>query len=256
MHTNLNFEQDGKAVAIIRNKDNKVKDKTVYLSNNKDDVRTPYDMIEANKNEKISLITPSKDSRVVLYVVGMSGSGKSYWSANYIKEYQKKNKANKVFIISPITDDESINSIKNLERINPNSVNFMNEPPPLSYFQDGLIICDDIEAYGKKTLNRVMALINAVLTTGRHMNISLLFLSHTATNGAMSKIILTEAHGLIIFPQNMSGKASRYLLDNYYGLNKHQIEKVKKLPSRTVIIFRSYPTLIISENIIVPLNKF
>jgi chromosomal replication initiation ATPase DnaA len=170
MNTNLNFEQSGKAVAVIKNKDTKIKDKTIYLSND-DDVRAPYDMIEATKNEKISLITPTKDSRVVLYVVGMSGSGKSYWSANYIKEYQKKNPNNKVFIISPIYDDESINSIKNLERINPNSENFLNEPPPLSYFKDGLIICDDIEAYGKKTLNRVMALINAVLTTGRHMNI-------------------------------------------------------------------------------------
>ena len=256
MNTNLNFEQSGKAVAIIKNKDAKIKDKTIYLSNDDDDVRAPYDIIEASKQEKIELIPPTKDNRIVLYIVGMSGSGKSYWSTSYIKEYQKKNKDNKVFIISPIYDDESINSIKNLERINPNSQNFMNEPPPLSYFKDGLIICDDIEAYGKKTLNRVMSLINAVLTTGRHMNISLLFLSHTATNGAMSKIILTEAHGLVLFPANMSGKSSKYLLDNYYGLNKHQIEKVKKLPSRTVIIYRSYPTLIISENMIVPLNKF
>ena len=255
MNTNLNFEQSGKAVAIIKNKDAKIKDKTIYLSND-DDVRSPYDMIEGSKNETISLITPTKDNRIVLYIIGMSGSGKSYWSANYIKEYQKKNPNNKVFIISPIYDDESINSIKNLERINPNSENYIESPPPLSYFQHGLIICDDIEAYGKKTLNRVMALINAVLTTGRHLNISLLFLSHTATNGNMSKIILTESHGLIIFPQNMSGKSSRYLLDNYYGLNKHQIEKVKKLPSRTVIIFRSYPTLIISESLVIPLNKF
>ena len=54
----------------------------------------------------------------------------------------------------------------------------------------------------------------------------------------------------------MSGKSSKYLLDTYYGLNKHQIEKVKKMPSRTVIIFRSYPTLIISENQITPLPNF
>ena len=256
MNTNLNFEQSGKPVAVIKNQDNKIKDKTIYLSND-DDVRAPYDIIEASKNEKISLITPIKDNRIVLYVVGMSGSGKSYWSANYIKEYQKKKtKDSKVFIISPIYDDESINSIKNLERINPNSENFMNEPPPLSYFQDGLIICDDIEAYSKKTVTRLMSLINAILTTGRHMSISILILSHTATNGSMSKIILTEAHALVLFVQNMSGKSSKYLLDNYYGLNKHQIEKVKQLPSRTVIIYRSYPTLIISENMIVPLNKF
>ena len=58
-----------------------------------------------------------------------------------------------------------------------------------------------------------MALINAGLTTGRHMNISLLFLSHSETNGSMSKIILTKAHELMKFPQNISGKSSNYLID-------------------------------------------
>ena len=254
MHSNLNFE-DGKEVAVIRNADPKIKDKMVYLANESETIRNPFDTIETKKGEKVHLNVPT-NNRMVLYVVGMSGSGKSYWSTQFVKEYKKKNKDKKVFIISPITDDENINSIKNLERINPHSENYVKQPPPLNYFKDGLIICDDIEAYSKKTLTSVMALINAVLTTGRHHNISLLFLAHTATNGAMSKIILNEAHGLVIFPANMSGKSSKYLLDTYYGLNKHQIEKVKKMPSRTVIIFRSYPTLIISENQITPLPNF
>ena len=50
----------------------KIKDKTIYLSNDDNDVRAPYDIIEASKQEKISLITPTKDNRIVLYIVGMS----------------------------------------------------------------------------------------------------------------------------------------------------------------------------------------
>ena len=179
MHNNLNFE-DGKEVAVIRNTDPKIKDKMVYLANESETIRNPFDTIDTKKGEKVHLNVPTKN-RMVLYVVGMSGSGKSYWSTQFVKEYKKKNKDKKVYIISPITDDENINSIKNLERINPHSENYVKQPPPLNYFKDGLIICDDIEAYSKKTLTSVMGLINAVLTTGRHHNISLLFLAHTAT---------------------------------------------------------------------------
>ena len=64
----------------------------------------------------------------MIYVVGMSGSGKSYWTTNYVKEYLKKFKKNKVYLISPISDDKNINSLKPI-RINPNSTEFYNDPP-------------------------------------------------------------------------------------------------------------------------------
>ena len=39
----------------------------------------------------------------------------------YVNEYLKKFKKNKVYLISPISDDKNINSLKPI-RINPNSV--------------------------------------------------------------------------------------------------------------------------------------
>ena len=53
-------------------------------------------MIEAKGNEFIQLAPSSKDERSMIYVVGMSGSGKSYWTTQYVKEYLKKFKKNKV----------------------------------------------------------------------------------------------------------------------------------------------------------------
>ena len=72
----------------------------------------------------------------------------------------------------------------------------------------------------KKTMVRVMNLVNSIATTGRHYNVSLMMLCHTATNGAMSKILLNECHAIVLFPANMTGKSSKYLLDNYFGLDK------------------------------------
>ena len=76
----------------------------------------------------------------------------------------------------------------------------MNDPPTTEDFKNSLLICDDIEAYSnKKTVMKIMNLINSILTTGRFFNISLLFLVHNATQGNMTKLLLLESHGIILF---------------------------------------------------------
>ena len=60
------------------------------------------------------------------------------------------------------------------------------------------------------TMEKIMNLINSMVTTGRHFNIYLFFLVHNATQGNMTKILLLESHGIILFPQNMSNKSSKY----------------------------------------------
>ena len=80
-------------------------------------------------------------------------------------------------------------------------------------------------------------------------------LCHTATNGAMSKILLNECHAIVLFPVNMTGKSSKYLLDNYFGLDKNQIKNIENVNSRHIAILRSYPMIIQTERQILPLSK-
>jgi hypothetical protein len=254
MKINFNLESVGKDIAILKNKTTK-KEKPIHVSESTEDIRNPFETIEAKENEFIQLAPSSKDERSMIYVVGMSGSGKSYWTTQYVKEYLKKNKKNKVHLISPISDDKNINSLKpNI--INPNTQAFLDDPPQCEDFKDSILICDDIEAYDKRTTSRVMNLVNSIATTGRHHNVSLIMLCHTATNGSMSKILLNECHAIILFPANMTGKSSKYLLDNYFGLNKDQIKKIKDVDSRHIAILRSYPMIVQSEREILPLSKF
>jgi hypothetical protein len=254
MKINFNFESIGKDIAILKNKSTK-KEKPIHVSEVVEDVRNPFETIEATPNEYIQLAPSSKDERAMIYVVGMSGSGKSYWTTQYVKEYLKKFKKNKVHLISPISDDKNINSLKP-NRINPNSTEFYNDPPECEDFKDSILICDDIEAYDKKTTAKVMNLVNSIATTGRHHNVSLMMLCHTATNGQMSKILLNECHAIVLFPANMTGKSSKYLLDNYFGLDKNQIKKIKSVDSRHIAILRSYPMIIQSERFLMPLSEF
>jgi len=78
----------------------------------------------------------------------------------------------------------------------------------------------------KKTMVRVMNLVNSIATTGRHYNVSLMMLCHTATNRAMSKILLNECRAIVLLPANMTGKSSKYLSDNYFGLDKNQNKNI------------------------------
>ena len=67
---------------------------------------------------------------------------------------------------------------------------------------------------------------------------------------------MLECHGVVIFPQNMSGKSSKYLLDTYLGLDKNQIEKLKHMKSRAITIMKTYPMILVSENEIINLKEF
>ena len=196
MKINFNLESVGKDIAILKNKTTK-KEKPIHVSESTEDVRNPFETIEAKGNEFIQLAPSSKDERSMIYVVGMSGSGKSYWTTQYVKEYLKKNKKNKVHLISPILDDKNINSLKP-NRINPNTQAFLDDPPISEDFKNSILICDDIEAYDKKTLVRVMTLVNSIATTGRHHGCSLMFLAHTATNGAMSKSFILSGISFVV----------------------------------------------------------
>ena len=72
----------------------------------------------------------------------------------------------------------------------------------------------------------------------------------------MSKILLNECHAIILFPGNMTGNSSKYLLDNYFGLDKNRIKNIKNVNSRHIAILRSYPMLVQTERQILPLSKF
>jgi hypothetical protein len=54
----------------------------------------------------------------------------------------------------------------------------------------------------------------------------------------------------------MTGKSSKYLLDNYFGLTKDQIKNIKNVDSRHIAILRTYPMIVQSERFIMALSKF
>jgi len=69
----------------LKSKNEKNKDKNIYIATSTEGVRFPLDIIEAQADETIQLSPSIKDKRSLIYVVGASGSGKSFWTTQYVK---------------------------------------------------------------------------------------------------------------------------------------------------------------------------
>ena len=68
---------------------------------------------------------PDSKERHILYITGASGSGKSYYSADYINQYIKKNPNNEIYLFSSVSDDKVLDKIKKLKRVNINNEDFL-----------------------------------------------------------------------------------------------------------------------------------
>jgi formate dehydrogenase assembly factor FdhD len=249
----FNLEQQGVPVAVIKNDNSKKKQSQyIFLDNNKnDDIRHPLTHIKAKKNESFQPITNFTSERTVSYITGQSGCGKSYFCANYILEYIKIHPKRNIYIFSSLTSDDTLDKIKKIKRIDIKNPEFIEEDISelIEELKNSLVVFDDTDCLpDKKIKNKVDSILNNCLQIGRHHSIDILVTSHMPCNGASTRIVLMEAHNIVFFPSSLGARTLTYLLYNYLGLDKKQIETIKKLDSRWVCICKSYPQILITEN--------
>jgi len=230
----MNFEGEGQTLALLENTDEKDKKKWKMLSiTDKPTVpATAFNEIKLKDkpNLKFQPIPDKNVERSIRYVTGASGSGKSYWTKNYAEEYHRIFPKRDVYMISSLRDDPSIDKLKYIKRLKIHEPAFINDDIQAGDFKDSLVIFDDTDCLQNKVLKKkIDAILNAILETGRHFNTEVVYTSHLACNGLDTRRILNECKSVTIFPNGLGGKAMKYLLDNYFGLDKEQIKKIKKL---------------------------
>ena len=241
----LNLENEGNLIATIM-KDGKETNQKLYVTDNVNAARNGVSTFECKDSESLQLTPNNKTERQCIYICGQSGSGKSYFTPNYVKQYKKQFPKRNIFVISSIEEDKSIDSLKP-KRINVLHPDFMMEEFSAGDFKDSLVIADDVDVFPTRIKKKVMTIVNSILQIGRHFNVSLCFTTHSPTNGAETKILLSEAHIITCFAKTTGSRALKYLLDNYLGMDKKQIEKLKKMKSRAVSVIRGYPQVVLGE---------
>jgi hypothetical protein len=126
----LNFEGIGIPIAIIENtgEDNK-KTKTnnpiVCVSETEKGLARPFNQMTLDDGQRFQLIPNPETERNILYITGSSGSGKSYFTKKYCREFARIFPKRPIYLISSVDKDESVDDIKNLKRMKIKSKEFL-----------------------------------------------------------------------------------------------------------------------------------
>lgn len=249
----FNFENIGRPLAEIVKKDDKdtKNNKVVYLAEDfeLDKVKEPYPFVILKPGERFHQVPLNKGDRQVIYISGKSGSGKSYYTAEYIKKYIKQNPKNKVIVFSSLSEDKTLDDIKQVKRFKLKDPRFITEEFAVEDFANSLVIFDDTDCIqDKKILVQINKIADLVLQTGRHPNVSMCFTSHLSCAGSSTKMILNESHAIVFFPSSMTQHSMSYLCKTYVGLDTKQIAELKKEKTRWVCSFKTCPSVLMTGN--------
>jgi hypothetical protein len=184
---------------------------------------------------------PDPKVRQVWYVAGQSGSGKSYFARGIAEAYKKLFPDREIYLISKLNEDSTLDTMKvgKPKRISLDSL--VSDPVEMEELRDCLIIADDWDTLDKVYFDKVHKLIEDICIMGRHTNTSILILSHYLTNYKKTRLMLNEAHYLVLYPMATSFKALKYVCENYGGADKEHCMKMKKL-GRWIVLAKNYPS--------------
>lgn len=208
--------------------------------------------------EEITRSYDDTNKIIIYYIFGCSGSGKSHKCSEIAANYKKMYPERDIVLISPVNDNDKL---KRLGVIALNCIdkekayrNFVDEETAVTAedLRDTLVIIDDIEVLeGDKKLKPIKdgidALLNKLLTFGRHQNTSIILSRHKPCDYRHTRGILSEAQYFSFFP-NGQDRDIAYALDKYAGLTKEQIKRALKIKSRCVTMHRHRPRMIMGEH--------
>lgn len=199
-------------------------------------------IVETTEADPFRYAIDKSKERFIVYITAPSGSGKSFFTKMIIEDYHKLYPKRPVYMFSSLDDDPTLDKLKYIKRIKIKSQAFLERELTTADFNQALVVYDDCDCLTNKAIKRkVMDLLNSMLETGRHFKTSVIFTSHTATNGLETKKILNEAETLVCFPRTMGSRSLKYLLSDYLGFNRDDIKKLKNCSGRWVAIKKCFP---------------
>lgn len=203
---------------------------------------------ELNFYDGVVTPIPNMKKRDVMYVSAPSGAGKSVFTSIYANNFKKIYPERKIYLISRLDEDESIDKINGLERIILDE-SFLENPIDVKELHNSLVIFDDVDTIRNKDLKgEVKGLMDDILQCGRHENIYTIITSHMLNNNKETRIIMAEQTSITVFPNSGSTRFITYCLKQYLGLSSDEIRRILKLPSRWVMIYTHSPRYVLYQS--------
>lgn len=237
----LNYENEGTRICRIADSKKHI-NKTISVYG--DDDEGFKELTLPDNDASHFQIVPTNKERTVQFVCGSSGSGKSYFTAQYVKEYRKMFPDRQVYLFSAMPKDDNFDKLGYVKRIKMDDT-LITDPLYVGDFEKSLVVFDDCDTLKKLMRDALYILRDKILELGRHLSIDCVFLSHLCS-GLELRRVLNESMIITMFPANFN-RQYKYLLENYLGLEKKQIQRVKKSRSRAVSFVRSFPNVVIEH---------
>jgi len=188
--------------------------------------------------------SPDPTKREVFYIAGASGSGKSFMAKGIMEMYQKFHPSRPIYLVSKLAEDDTLDSmIPKPKRIKVQSL--IDDYPEIEEFRDCLVCFDDYDTFTGDADKVIHKLIDDLAIMGRHTNTTMLCLSHYLTNYKKTRLLLTEATHIVVYPMATSFHALGYLLKTHIGASKEDVRDLKKM-GRWVCIHKNFPQWLIS----------
>ncbi len=199
---------------------------------------------------------PNTNKRDSIYVAGVSGSGKSYWIADYLKFYKKLFPDSKIYLFSekliePIFDKFKMVRIAMKEADEDGQYILISDPiDPLTELDEGcLVIFDDVDSIRDKRLKKeIYSIAETIFKVGRARGMSVIMTSHSLSNYRETRDFISESNIKVLFPRCGSRHFSREFMKTYVGMSKKEIEKIYKLDTRSVSFHCDHPAWILSDH--------
>jgi hypothetical protein len=229
-----------------------------YLAKNKEpedsELLSIYKSIKKDGSKDITLkngtFLPIPDihrERVSYYVFGSAGSGKSYFCASVLRQWIKLNHKGQIFLFSQMFEDPVLDKLPNLKRIDVSTL----EEEPIDIYdlpENCFCVFDDVDSITNKNILKAVAdLESSIHQIGRKLRINIIKTSHLGSNGLSTKLVLSESQYITCYPSSGSFAQISYVLKQYVGLSNKDLEKIKSLRSRWVMVSKTYPQYVLSE---------
>ncbi len=243
----LNLEGIGKP--IIKIVGGKRNNKIVYMdADESPKVKNKYSSIELDDGELFEPLANFKSNRSVSYIAGQSGSGKSYYCKQYIKNLLAHLKEKKpIILFSPFEEDPSLDDLEDIQRVKID-MSLAEDPIDIKELKNSIVIFDDIDSIKLKKKKEtqevkeaIYELLHQCLEIGRHYDIDVVQTNHILCAGNDTKRILNESHNIVFFPHSGSKMSMKRLCEEYGGIDKEALKEIKRIKSRWCCIHRNYP---------------
>ena len=193
--------------------------------------------------------------RETIYIYGKPKSGKSTWIGKYVDKYINENPKKNVYLFSFVEKDRALSN-KKIKRVKIDDT-LLTDPITIEELRGEhgcLAIFDDIidDTAGDKLNKYLWSLMQAIIRNGRDhedlgRDISIMYTSHTGCNGQKSKLIIKGSTAIVFFIDGHDAEVD-YMLNKYYGIvNKHSRDRIMKLPTRWVTIYKNRPSYLLHE---------